>query len=663
MRPLELDEFYQYRFLSRLKFSPDGKRSAVVVSMCNEERKGYESHIWIREEEKAFLQATGLGAESWYVWEDETHLLFPAVRSADEKKRQEAGEPFTAFYRLDVTGGEAIKAFELPLPVFGLEPVSGQKWLVKGFLSGDCPDYYKMTEEERRNVQEEASANKDYQVLDEIPFWSNGSGFTNKRRPALFLYDAESKELTRITSAAFRTGCTLVTGETVYYTGVEFTDMAPPVAADVYAYDVKTGENRPVNTETRWRISELFTLDGKLLAAATNKEAYGINENDQFYEIDPHTGAFTLFAANDDDLGGAVGSDCRYGGGNGSCTVNGKHYFIKTIRNAAHLYTIDGNGNVEPVIELEGSIDNNVTVREDGTILFIGMYGKKLQEVYAWENGAARQVSSFNEDALKDVYVADYRKLNFLSAGNDIDGWVLLPMDFDETKRYPAILDIHGGPKGVYGEVFYHEMQYWAGQGYFVFFCNPTGSSGRGNEFSDVRGRYGEIDYQNLMDFTDAVLAEYPQIDPKRVAVTGGSYGGYMCNWIVGHTDRFACAATQRSISNWITYDGTSDIGYFFGDNDVAAGIWDGFDKVWANSPLRYVKNAKTPVLLIHSEWDLRCPLQEGLQFFTALRELGVPARLVYFRGENHELSRSGQPVHRVRRLSEITDWIKKYTE
>ena len=130
-----------------------------------------------------------------------------------------------------------------------------------------------------------------------------------------------------------------------------------------------------------------------------------------------------------------------------------------------------------------------------------------------------------------------------------------------KRKKYPAILDIHGGPKTVYGKVFYHEMQVWASKGYFVFFCNIHGSDGRGNEFMDIRGKYGTIDYDELMQFTDKVLETYPQIDASKVGVTGGSYGGFMTNWIIGHTDRFACAASQRSIANWISFSQTSDIG------------------------------------------------------------------------------------------------------
>ncbi len=235
------------------------------------------------------------------------------------------------------------------------------------------------------------------------------------------------------------------------------------------------------------------------------------------------------------------------------------------------------------------------------------------------------------------------------------------PVDYEEGKKYPAILDIHGGPKTVYGEVFFHEMQYWANAGYFVFFCNPRGSDGRGNEFADIRGKYGTIDYDDLMAFTDAVLAKYPGIDRERVGVTGGSYGGFMTNWIIGHTDRFRAAASQRSIANWVSMGFTSDIGFYFEEDQVSTTPWQDIDKVWWHSPLKYADKVSTPTLFIHSEEDYRCWLAEGLQMFTALKYFGVDARLCMFRGESHELSRSGKPKHRIRRLQEITDWFDKY--
>jgi dipeptidyl aminopeptidase/acylaminoacyl peptidase len=242
-----------------------------------------------------------------------------------------------------------------------------------------------------------------------------------------------------------------------------------------------------------------------------------------------------------------------------------------------------------------------------------------------------------------------------------IDGWVIKPVDFDVGSKYPAILDVHGGPKTADGDIYFHEMQYWASHGYFVLFCNPRGSDGRGNEFADIRGKYGTIDYDDLMKFTDSVLEKYNNIDKNRLGVTGGSYGGFMTNWIIGHTDRFKAAASQRSISNWVSDFGTTDIGFYFNPNEVGGNPWNNIDKYWEHSPLRYADKVKTPTLFIHSDEDHRCWMGEGLQMFTALKYFGVESRLCLFHGENHELSRSGKPKHRIRRLKEITEWFDSH--
>ena len=333
-------------------------------------------------------------------------------------------------------------------------------------------------------------------------------------------------------------------------------------------------------------------------------------------------------------------------------------YFLSTLEDFSVINCLHRDGRLEFVTEKDGSVDFFDIHGE--RLVYGAMKDYGLQELYVKENLKETCITKHNQKILEEYSISKPEKIFMESQGEQIEIYVIKPVHFEEGKDYPAILDIHGGPKTVYGNVFYHEMQVWANMGYFVFFTNPHGSDGRGNLFMDIRGKYGSIDYEDLMKATDIVLEKYP-IDKTRVGVTGGSYGGFMTNWIIGHTDRFACAASQRSISNWISKFGTTDIGYYFNADQNQSTPWDNVEKLWSHSPLKYANKVKTPTLFIHSEQDYRCWLAEGLQMFTALKYHGVEARLCMFRGENHELSRSGKPKHRVRRLEEITNWFEKY--
>ena len=235
------------------------------------------------------------------------------------------------------------------------------------------------------------------------------------------------------------------------------------------------------------------------------------------------------------------------------------------------------------------------------------------------------------------------------------------PRGYVPGRRYPGILHIHGGPKTIFGDIFHHEMQLWASRGFFVFYCNPRGSDGRGRDFADIRGRWGTVDYTDIMDFTDAVLGRYLEIDSERLGVCGGSYGGFMTNWIIGHTDRFAAACSQRSFANMVNFEYLSDIGLTNIRSEHLGSAEEDPEALWNESPLKYAPNCKTPTLFIHSDQDFRCPLPDALEMFSCLKRAGCPARLCLFHGENHELSRSGRPDNRITRLQEIVTWFETY--
>jgi acylaminoacyl-peptidase len=425
----------------------------------------------------------------------------------------------------------------------------------------------------------------------------------------------------------------------------------------LFMYDLYSKEATCIVEDGEYAIDFAEFVGDDIIFCGSLMDKYGLNQNFNFYKIT--NGNIKLLFEHDFGIHNSVGSDCTLGVGRDIRVYNNSLYFISTESKSSFIKKLSLDGSVETLTDNNGSI-NCFDICDDG-ILFIGLRETKLQEIYSLKSGMETQTTKFNEFIIETKNIINPEIIEFVNDGITIEGFVLKPVDYDKNKLYPGILDIHGGPKTVYGEVFFHEMQYWANEGYFVFFCNPRGSDGRGNEFADIRGKYGTIDYDDIMKFTDLVLEKYPQIDPSRIGVTGGSYGGFMTNWIIGHTDRFKCAASQRSISNWISKFGTTDIGYYFNVDQNLSSPWDNVEKMWWHSPIKYANQAVTPTLFIHSEEDYRCWLAEGLQMFTALKYHGVDARLCMFRGESHELSRSGKPKHRVRRLEEITNWFEKY--
>jgi len=234
------------------------------------------------------------------------------------------------------------------------------------------------------------------------------------------------------------------------------------------------------------------------------------------------------------------------------------------------------------------------------------------------------------------------------------------PIGFKRGKKYPAVVQVHGGPRAQYGNTFFHEFQLLAANGYVVFYANPRGSQGFGEAFADaITKDWGETDFKDVMAGVD-YLETKDYVDSKRIGVMGGSYGGYMTNWLVGHTDRFKAAVTQRSVTNLISFFGSSDIGY---DDwrEFGGHPWDNFDEYVRMSPITYAKDMKTPLLIIHSENDLRCPIEQAEQLFIALKVLGRKVEFLRFPEETHDLSRNGRPDRRIERLKRTIDWFDRH--
>ena len=277
--------------------------------------------------------------------------------------------------------------------------------------------------------------------------------------------------------------------------------------------------------------------------------------------------------------------------------------------------------------------------------------------------GAARRLTEINHELLSQVELSTALRFGCDSGGVRVDGWVNPPVGYQQGKRYPVILYTGGGPGGMRASVFVHEWQVYAAAGYVVIHCNTRGNYGYGEPFSvATRGTWGDLDYQDNMQFLRAACEAFPFIDAERMAVAGGSYGGYSAAWIIGRHPEIKAAVVDRALVNRTSQVGTSDIGYLLDQVEFdKRAPWDNIDTLIERSPIRSVGAIRTPTLVVHSANDQRCAVEQGEQFYLALKRAGVPTELVRFPNESHELSRNGRPWHRVFRIDRYLDWFKRW--
>jgi dipeptidyl aminopeptidase/acylaminoacyl peptidase len=329
------------------------------------------------------------------------------------------------------------------------------------------------------------------------------------------------------------------------------------------------------------------------------------------------------------------------------------------------LYAVasDGSGPPEPVLTPAGVITGFDLVGD--TIVHTASTPTTLSELFIGDRALTDVTAPF----VAEVSLAEPEAFTAVAPdGVEVPAWVIRPPGFDPDETYPTVLHIHGGPFTQYGERFFDEFQVYAGAGYVVVYANPRGSSGYTEEWGRaIRGPaggagpgWGSVDYDDLMAVADEAIKRFPFIDAERLAVMGGSYGGYMTSWIVGHTDRFRCAISERAVNELASEDGSSDLAGFF-RGYIGAAPWEAPEVYRAMSPLTYADRITTPLLILHSEEDLRCPINQGEQLFTILRALRREVEFVRFPAEGHELTRSGSPVHRVQRFELILDWLGRY--
>lgn len=495
--------------------------------------------------------------------------------------------------------------------------------------------------------------------VTEVPYWTNAEGNVNGKRHQLFIFDLKSKELHSLVPKDFEVSNFWYQDGHLFLSGAQYQNHQP-FQKGLYEYDFTEKKLQELLKPETWSVSAVALLNDELYLAATDNKKYGIEENPNFYHLLKDTHEMQLVQEWDHNLSNIVIHDMEVVPGKTTFVHDNKLYFVATIATHNEIYTFDGEKT-----ELVGKWNGSITslAFQGNHLQFIANSPQSPQQLYQFEkDGQVKQLSHFNE-FLKDRYLAEPKQIDYKDHNGDWRyGWVLYPLNYQEGNKYPAILEVHGGPRATYGDGFFHEMQMLASAGYFVFFTNIIGSEGWGDEYGDVRGKYGTVDYDDLMLFTDEVLKQVPEINEEKLGLAGGSYGGFMTNWVIGHTHRFSAAVSMRSIASW-TAMYISDIGPEFVNDQMATDDLhsDDIDKLWFHSPLRYVNNVTTPTLFLHSDHDFRCPIPDAYQMFQALKLRNVPTKLVVFQGSNHDLSRKGAPNRRIKRLEETLNWFDKY--
>ena len=640
MKKIEIDTFLKFQFLSNPQFSPDGTKIAFTVSVPDLGSNGYLADLYLYDlETKSVSRITAGGDAKTWAWTPDNTLLFSAARTDAEKRDKENG--ITHLYEIAPSGGEAVCRASVPAVITGIHLLPDGRYLLT-----IRHDNYKDTRK------------KSYEVFDELPFWGNGQGYTNAKRNRYAVYDLKSGDLTYVDDEWTDCSQYSVFGNLLLYKAYPWKQRVMGIRPGVYLYDLATGEKVTLIDPDSMRTGVVSLLDEKTAIIAATADSYkDTTKYCDFYRMNLADGSMELIHPYESSIGiSSVGSDSRFGSGQTFKAVNGEFYYVSTVGDFSHLYKISRDGTVSGPLT-EGSSCDSFDLA-NGHIASMEFCGMQIAELFV--DGV--QVTHLNDWLTEEYDVRTPEAFTFTASdGYEIHGWVLKPAGYEEEKSYPGILNIHGGPRTVYSDAYYHEMQMWANRGYFVFFCNPRGSDGRGTDFGNINGLYGTVDYQNLMDFTDEVLKRYPMIDASRLGVAGGSYGGFMTNWIIGHTDRFHAAASQRSISNWVSFEHNSDIGHTFILNNQGGNTRTDVELLWKQSPLQFAPNCKTPTLFIHSDEDYRCYMAEGIAMFSAIKRNGCPAKLCLFHRENHELSRSGKPENRIDRMREIIEWMDTY--
>jgi dipeptidyl aminopeptidase/acylaminoacyl peptidase len=654
-RGITPEDYFAFQSINDARISPDGRQVAYVLTVIDQKKNRRNSSIWLVALDGLSaprrLTAEGLNSNSPRWSPDGERLAFLSARTTEmpEPASSGAGTPAEAvrpqicILRLD--GGEAQVSSHLKngVTVFQWSPDSKRFVALSRTAASD-------------QIARDARPS-DVRHYRHILYKFNDTGWYDDKRSHLWVLDAVTGKDQQITS------------------GDDWNDMDPqwsPDGARIAFVSDRTGQEYDDGHNTDvWVVpasggplakisdhafeddSPRWSPDGRQIVFA-GKTAR--REFPKLYIADAKGGAKSRLVVDNLDL---IPGALQWGPG------PNKLRFESGFKGTVQIFGVDMNARaVAPITQGERAVHGFDSNEKAGVMTYLANDFQRLDDLYVsrLDGSGERQLTHLNAKLWSELDPAKVERVPYTSTDHwAIDGFLVKPLGFEPGKKYPMILSIHGGPAGQYGVDWYHEFQVYAGRGYAVFFSNPRGSTGYGQKFErGIVNNWGGMDYQDIMAGVDAVLKQNSWIDRDRLGVTGGSYGGYMTNWIVGHTDRFKAAVTLRSVSNFISDDGTRD-GAYGHEDDFKGFLFDDFEQYWNASPLKYAANVKTPTLILHSDNDYRVPLEQGEQWFRALKHYGVTSEFVIFPRENHNLTRTGEPKHLVESLNWQLYWFDRF--
>jgi dipeptidyl aminopeptidase/acylaminoacyl peptidase len=671
-RNLTSDDLYALKLAEDPRLSPDGQRVAYVVMSIDRPTYEYRRAVWVAPaaggEARAFTSGPNDSSPRWSP--DGRQIAFVRARAAKSEPKTQAerdhgvGKP--QIWVLPADGGEARQV------TIAREGAHDPVWSPDGATLLFTTETGAPDDPEAVDAKVDGKDIPTVRTIDRLWYRLDGQGWNYERRVHLFSISVGGGEPRQLTEGDWDDGSASWSpdGRRVAFTSDRSQDRWRWPAGDIWVMDVASGALQRLTDESLHCGAPAWSPDGLSLAFAASPRRHPDGHVD-FYVM-PANGSASARRLTDDFIPTCSDTcidDQRAGHGPArpSWSTDGAQiYFLAAYRGATQVYAVSPAGGAPREVTRGDRHVYAATPDAACRTLALGISDPVTPgDVFVLtldRVDEAHRLTDLNATLRGEAALAAPRAITFTGAdGWELQGWILRPSGIPAERATPAILEIHGGPRAMYGWSFFFEFQLLAAHGYTVVYTNPRGSTGYGRTFSSAVAKdWGGKDFEDLIAGLDAAIAE-GGIDPDRLGVAGGSYGGYMTNWAIGHTDRFKAAVTMRCVSNLATMFGTSDVGWDLLDEYFDVMPWENLDKLMQHSPITYVANMRTPLLILHSENDLRCSIGEAEQLYAALKYLGREVKMVRFAGQSHDLSRNGHPRSRVLRLRHIVDWLSDH--